>query len=258
MGTTVTDYSYTTTHDKEQWAWEFLRRNPEYQRDYNDFIHRWHDLEDSYGKADEHDEDAREAWRIDIRSLANEWDNKLTLLEELPGGATDNNTQEPIPIEQWMSQKWGLDCFPLDPHDRSPELFAQVKWHEQKIDLDEIRFDARTTDPIAQVNFDLRYSLQDQLDAAHKDLITLTAQLQRLGKVKLVAADHYADWLEQIKYLDDNAATAEQDDVNVSASIQVQQTTQAQEATLSTKAKQLQAVQEMCRTGYRKILLMRG
>ena len=100
--------------------------------------------------------------------------------------------------------------------------------------MDDIRFDAQNADPIAQVNFDLRYSLQDQLEAAHNDRITLTGQLQRLCKVKLVASDHYEEWLEQIKLLDDEASFAK-----------------------SREAIQ-DAATEMCVSGYRKILLMRG
>ena len=30
---------------RELWAWQFLRRNPEYQRDYADFIARWREQE---------------------------------------------------------------------------------------------------------------------------------------------------------------------------------------------------------------------
>ncbi len=227
----MTDYNYTKKHNKEQWAWEFLRRNPEYQRDYKQFIHRWHTLEGLFGKGEDCD---LQAWQNDIRALANEWDNELTLLEELPGAASDNTTQEPVQIDLWMQQKWGFNCFPIDPEDQSSETFDKIQWHEQKIDLDDIRFDAQTTDPIAQVNFDLRYSLQDQLEAAHKDLISLTGQLQRLGKVRLVAADHYDEWLEQIKLLDD-------------------------EVLLNQSSEKIQnAAREMCLSGYRKILLMRG
>ena len=227
----MTDYSYTDNHHKEQWAWEFLRRNPEYQRDYKQFIHRWQTLESLFGKGADCD---LHAWQNDIRSLANEWDDELTLLDELPGAERDNTTQEPIQIDLWMQQKWGFDCFPIDPEDQSFEVFEKIQWQEQKIDLDDIRFDAQTNDPVAQVNFDLRYSLHDQLEAAHKDLITLTGQLQRLGKVKLVASDHYQEWLDQIKLLDNENLFKQSSE------------------------KEQTAATEMTTSGYRKILLMRG
>ena len=227
----MTEYNYTEKHNKEQWAWEFLRRNPEYQQKYKQFIHRWHTLESVYGKDPDRD---LQGWQKDLRSLANEWDSEMTLLEEHPDVDRDNSYQEPIQIEAWMSLKWGFKCFPLDPETHSLEVLKDIEWHEQVIDLDDIRFDAESTDPIAQVNFDLRYSLQDQLDAAHKDLINLTSQLKRLGKVKLVAADHYHDWLEQLKILDDTNLFEQ-----------------------SSEEQQLAAL-EMCKTGYRQILLMRG
>ena len=56
----------------------------------------------------------------------------------------------------------------------------------------------------------------------------------RLGKVKLVAADHYQEWLQQLKLLDDKALFKQ-----------------------SSKEQQ-QAATEMCESDYLKILLMRG
>ena len=239
----MTDYSYTEKLNKEQWAWEFLRRNSEYQRDYKTFIHRWRGLEEDYAKSSSssnfdikgelHDRDAKR-WKNDLRSHANEWQAEMTLLEEFPDSDEDNASQDTVQIEDWMAAKWGYSSFPLDPEFKSPNFPDDLNWQEQTIDLDDIRFDAQTTDPVAQVNFDLRYSLQDQLDAAHKDLITLTSQLQRLGKVKLVASDHYSEWLQQLKILDDPELLKQ-----------------------SSEEQQL-AAHRMCQTGYRKILLMRG
>lgn len=227
----MTDYAFTENLSKEQWAWEFLRRNSEYQRDYKIFIHRWRTLEEDYGKSPDRD---IQRWQNDLRSLANEWDSEMTLLEEFPDSEEDNSSQETVQIENWMSAKWGFSSFPFNPEVHSPNVPDDLDWREQKIDLDDIRFDAQDTDPIAQVNFDLRYSLQDQLEAAHKDLIELTGQLQRLGKVKLVASDHHQEWLQQLKLLDDVELFKK-----------------------SSEQQQLVA-REMCQSGYRKILLMRG
>jgi len=35
------DYSYTKNHTPELWAWEFLRRNPEYRRDWEKALSKW-------------------------------------------------------------------------------------------------------------------------------------------------------------------------------------------------------------------------
>ena len=227
----MTDYEYTKSLSKEQWAWEFLRRNPEYQRDYKIFIHRWRSLGEDYGKSPDRD---IQSWQNDLRSLANEWDAEMTPIEGFPDIEEHNSSQETIQIESWMVAKWGFSSFPLNPEIYSPNIPDGLDWQEQKIELDDIRFDAQDTDPIAQVNFDLRYSLKDQLEAAHKDLITLTGQLKRLGKVKLIASDHHQEWLQQLKLLDDVELFKQ-----------------------SSEQQQL-AVREMCQSGYRKILLMRG
>ena len=225
------DYSYLENLSKEQWAWEFLRRNLEYQHDYSHFIHRWLILEKDYGTGVERDVIN---WQSDLRALANEWAKEMTLLDEFPDGRNNNASQDTVQIEQWMGNKWGFNSFPLSPEAIAPEIPSELSWLDPEIDLDDIRFDAQENAPVAQINFDLRYSLQDQLEAAHKDLIKLSSQLQRLGKVKLVAADHQQEWSEQIKILDD-AALFEQ----------------------STEMQQI-AAREMCVSGYRKILLMRG
>lgn len=225
------DYAYTESLNKEQWAWEFLRRNPGYQRDYVTFIHRWKSLEIDHGKLPNQD---KHGWQNDLRSLANEWNLEMTLLEEFPDKEGNNASQETVLIEDWMRSKWGLKSFPLEPNIHSPKIPEDLEWREQVIDMDDIRFDAQDNAPIAQMNFDLRYSLKDQLEAAHKDLMKLTSQLQRLGKVKLVASDHYEEWLGKIKLLDNPEL--------------IKQSTQEQQL----------AASEMLTSGYRKILLMRG
>jgi len=225
------DYAYTERLNKEQWAWEFLRRNPEYQRDYKVFIHRWNSLEADYGKAPNQD---KKRWDNDLRSLANEWNAEMTLLESLPDKEESNASQETVSIESWMGAKWGLSTFPLDPSIDSPHIPDDLHWRDQQIDMGDIHFDAQDHAPIVQLNFDLRYSLKDQFEAAHKDLIKLTSQLQRLGKVKLVASDHYQEWLEQLKLLDD------------------------QELFVASPLSDQLAANEMCRIAYKKILLMRG
>jgi len=85
----------------------------------------------------------------------------MTLLEEFPDSGEDNALQETVQIENWKVAKCGYSSFPLDPAIHSPNFPNDVDWREQKIDLDDIRFDAQDTDPIAQVNFDLLYSLKD-------------------------------------------------------------------------------------------------
>ena len=67
-------YSYTRSLNKEQWAWEFLRRNPEYRRDYTAFLRCWRALERDYSVI--HNRDYQQ-WKIDPRALACESLNEL-------------------------------------------------------------------------------------------------------------------------------------------------------------------------------------
>ncbi len=54
-----------TPLDIAQWAWEFLRRNPEYQADYREFISTWRALEAVYGAAPQRD---FQRWQRDPRA----------------------------------------------------------------------------------------------------------------------------------------------------------------------------------------------
>ena len=47
--TTGDPYDHCAALTRDQWAWEFLRRNPHYQADYRQFIMLWHALEADYG-----------------------------------------------------------------------------------------------------------------------------------------------------------------------------------------------------------------
>ena len=49
------DYAFTQTLTAGQWAWEFLRRNPEYRAQWQAFITTWRALESVYGKPAQRD-----------------------------------------------------------------------------------------------------------------------------------------------------------------------------------------------------------
>ena len=60
-------YAWCSELTAPEWAWQFLRRNPEYRADYAWFISVWRDLEGLYGAPPERDffrwrQDPR-AWR---------------------------------------------------------------------------------------------------------------------------------------------------------------------------------------------------
>ena len=100
------DYSYTQMLTKEQWAWEFLRRNSAYQSDYDWFINQWRALEKDYGRSPDMD---YQAWKQDPRSykivdIASEQDGNCAI------------SDDKLLIECWMGNKWGFFQFPKSPN----------------------------------------------------------------------------------------------------------------------------------------------
>jgi hypothetical protein len=107
MGTDA--YAYCAVLTRDQWAWEFLRRNPDYRADYRRFITLWHALEADYGAPPNRD---FPRWKQDPRAYG-----------PLPGGADlaapsgelCTIDDERVLLECWMGAKWGYYKFPLDP-----------------------------------------------------------------------------------------------------------------------------------------------
>lgn len=58
-------YSHCTGLTRDQWAWEFLRRNPDYQADFRRFIALWQALEADYGAPPNRD---FQRWKRDPRA----------------------------------------------------------------------------------------------------------------------------------------------------------------------------------------------
>jgi hypothetical protein len=98
--------------DPERWAWEFLRRNPEYQADYA----RWNALPDS--------EDGRLSMKFDHPSWGDfdsmkyfsPADGYPALEGETFGEYEQRTGQSPEPLERVLCRKWGLVALSLgDP-----------------------------------------------------------------------------------------------------------------------------------------------
>ena len=69
------DYEFTRALDGGQWAWEFLRRNPDYQQEWSEFMAVWTRLEAAYGRPPDRDFCA---WKADPRAWIH--------AEDCPGG----------------------------------------------------------------------------------------------------------------------------------------------------------------------------
>ncbi len=224
MPNPIDAYAHCETLTREQWAWEFLRRNPDYQADYRQFIEIWQALEAEYG-APPHRDFLR--WKQDSRAYG-----------PLPGDterAIDSATgelcigeNERVFIECWMGAKWGFHKFPLDPQrDTPPGLHPPPQVGEQPDGhkganavpnpIDEISFrpppapaPRKPDDPYRlDIAFDLSLPLPPQLEAAKFHLVSRAAGLRRLGlSAPLSVTNQHATWTRLLRILDAHAAGA--------------------------------------------------
>lgn len=96
--TVEAEYSYTHDLNKKQWAWEFLRRNSAYQKDYLWFISQWKALEKDYGLSPDMD---YQAWKQDPRSY-----KIIDISSEQDGNCAISDDK--LLIECWMGNKWNF------------------------------------------------------------------------------------------------------------------------------------------------------
>lgn len=194
-------YAYCTTLTRDQWAWEFLRRNPDYRADCRRFIAVWHALEADYG-APPHRDFSR--WKQDPRAYG-----PLPGEAELdaPSGELCVGDDERVLLECWMGAKWGFYKFPLDPERVAPGP-DELSWRpapQSHVGIDApFRLD---------ISFDLSLPLPPQLEAAKFRLVGRAAELRRMGLAapKTVASER-ARWTRMLQLLDAVAAGEAVDD----------------------------------------------
>lgn len=200
--------------DIGQWAWEFLRRNPDYQADYREFIAIWQALETEYGAPPKRD---FFNWKNDPRASRPAWDP-----EQMTGAACTTDDEDRQLIECWMGAKWGFYQFPQSPALAAWELESPINWRPAP----GFRFDRPVesgTD--AQLAFDLTLPLPAQLEAARQWLIGRQAALKRQGLAAPRTLQNQQDhWASLLKALDTNSGEL------------------------------LEEAREMARAGYREIL----
>jgi len=192
----MADDAHCASLTRDQWAWEFLRRNPDYQADYRQFISLWQALEADYG-APPNRNFAR--WKLDPRAYG-----------PLPGdGALGHSSGElclgendQILIECWMGAKWGFYKFPLDPARTTPPEPDELAWRPPSLS------DAPPdTAYRLDISFDLSLPLPPQLDAAKFRLVSRAAELRRKGlAAPMTVANQRERWTHMLRLLDAEAA----------------------------------------------------
>ena len=191
-------YAYCATLTRDQWAWEFLRRNPAYCADYRQFIAIWRALEADYGAPPHRD---FQRWKRDPRAYGPLPDSHDS---NLPNGANELciGEDERVLLECWMGAKWGFHKFPLDPERVHPPTPDELSWRALPAQA------ASDIEPPYQLDiaFDLSLPLPPQLDAARFRLVSRIAELRRSGHAApRSVASQCNHWTRLLMLLDGNA-----------------------------------------------------
>lgn len=170
------DYTFCETLSREQWAWEFLRRNPDYRHEWAEFIATWRALEADYGKAPNRD---FQRWKADPRAYVLEDEIDC----DSDSCKVDDNK---VMIECHLGARWGFYKFPLDPATDTPEIGEQLLWREvlrgaREVTVDEAAWLAQ--EGHIALGFDLDLPLREQLEVAKRHLQALQHRFRRSGGV---------------------------------------------------------------------------
>jgi hypothetical protein len=178
--------------DGAAWAWEFLRRNPQYQAEWQAFMDVWNELEARYGSPPNRDFCA---WKNDPRA----W---------VPADECDGDCRvdhDKVLIECAMGARWGFHKFPPDPRDDSAVPEHRIGWRERPDDPLSVDFDRPLpcqTDTQALLCFDLDLPLKPQFERAKRELQMLQRQRVRQGMPMRSVRRMATEWVEQVRVLD--------------------------------------------------------
>ena len=201
------DYAFAATLSREQWAWEFLRRNPGYRREWAAFWAIWQALEADYGRPPERD---FQAWQRDPRAC---------VLVGQDASAGDCRVDEQrVLIECALGARWGFYKFPLDPDCDTPVIGEQLSWREVPQGVRRLGPDAAVYlgDNPARValGFDLDLPLREQLERAKRYLLATQRGRVRDGLVCMRTVEAlWPDWQRYLRCLDGLEAVAPEDEM---------------------------------------------
>ncbi|MEJ2591852.1 MAG: DUF6499 domain-containing protein [Candidatus Thiodiazotropha sp.] len=179
------DYRFARSLSADQWAWEFLRRNPVYRKAWHDFIATWRALEAAYGKTGQRDV---QAWKRDPRA---------TVPAAECSGSDCRIEGERVLIECALGAQWGFYKFPPDPADDDPVGGGRLVWREVtwETGLLEPGQACPASAQTAAVAFDLGLPLAPQLEQAKRRL-----QIEQRRRIErdLVAAPRIEAHVERL------------------------------------------------------------
>jgi hypothetical protein len=201
-------YAFTAHLTREQWAWEFLRRNPDYRRAWAAFAATWRDLEAAYGSPPNRN---FPAWRQDPRAWVH--------AANCPEGECRVD-QDKVLIECALGARFGFHKFPPDPADDDPVGAGRLTWRElgpepvRELGTQDLA-DLGADPALVALAFDLSRPLRDQIDQAKRQLQVLQRQRVRKGTLTLATvAGRRVLWTCVLRLLDAEAAGADPDRQN--------------------------------------------
>ncbi len=193
------DYRFSGQLNAGQWAWEFLRRNPEYQSDWDWFSAAWKRLESRYGKPPHRD---FQAWQRDP--------DAYRVVDDDAGDCRVD--EDKVLIECWMGSKWGFYKFPLDPATDRPTIGEQLSWRPLPEPVSVVEassgVDSHETDKFSlALAFELDLPLRPQLEAAQGFLQRRQAYLRKRGGMQMkTVATLTPVWMLMLRLLDGHRA----------------------------------------------------
>ena len=191
-------YDFCQNLTSAQWAWEFLRRNPEYRRQWQEFWETWQALEADHGRPPDRDFCA---WKNDPRA----W----VPAEECPEGDCRIDGDKVL-IECALGARWGFHKFPPDPADDDPVGAGRLSWRDVQASVPVVtsKDDGVLDRPqILALAFDLSLPLRPQLEQARRQLSSELALRRRRGEVTPQRVSRLRDhWTLLLRLLDAEAA----------------------------------------------------
>ena len=168
------DYEFTKNLSSELWAWQFLRRNPEYKKDYDWFIAQWRALEADYGAAPNRD---FSRWKLDPRAYAPDEITQGFCEDDKSCASPDGDK---VMIECAMGAKWGFYKFPNSPEIEFPGVPDKLIWRELDVSVSTPHSKAQTHE--MDLRFDLRLPLSKQLSSAKQKLVAAQRRFKQRGE----------------------------------------------------------------------------
>ena len=234
-------YDFCGELDGARWAWEFLRRNPLYRSQWQEFNNTWQQLEAEYGAPPHRD---MQRWRADPRA----WRAGAEIEDcDERGCVSDGNR---LAIECWLGARWGFYKFPMSPDRRADDTNWDMAWRELDtaavlLAEPEAEYFANDTNKIA-LGFDLAQPLASQFDDARRLLGVLQRQRRQAGMMLRTVANLKGQWLLCLRLLDAGVAGATEPEI-----VNVLSLNKTELPAL------LQVAHDLMQNGYRRIAIMK-